>query len=272
MKLFYSGVMANTCKKKEELHNTQSKQITQNSESKPINSHNSTVGFETYGAILDLPVQIPRFRKLTKCDILIFFIIFWNIYNSRKLLFPFTQEFSTFYDTSIQSFSYILASYDLGGLFTLFLTIFSFNKIRINLMLFSLVISISILYIFISFSNTLITLFVTRMLIGFICTFLQAQIRATLSSFLKKNDENIVSDNGTDIESNDMAKALIFCECGWWSSTISWVFVGIILNHSNVDSVWYYVACCALIASIFCFWLPKCNLSDVIVMRSHTQM
>ena len=229
---------------------------TQELETVSINSSESN----SYGT---LQSKSTLTRQLTKRDIWILFFVSWNIYSSRKIPFPFSSQLASIYGVSLETFSYLLAAYDFGGFCSIFMAPFPiFNRIQINWTLSILTSAIAAIYFILSFSNNLfVFFFITRMMVGFISTLLQAQIRSILGTFLKDSRDKQI----------DFGSAVTATESGWWSSTISWVFVGIILHRLTVSYVWYYVACCALICGILCYSLPHCTIAQVLRMNASKQ-
>lgn len=215
---------------------------------------------ESYGSVIKLP---DNYRELNYCDLISFFIIFWNVYASRKLLYPFTTEFSDFYGLSLQSFSFILSSYDMGGFLSVIISCFPpFHNVRIYILLFFVMLFVVILYSLLAFSEIFITLFIIRFLIGFIFTITQAQVRGIISVFLK-------STNSKNPESGKLGSGLVFIESSWFFSTINWVIVGVVLNQFSVVYIWYLMSLYAIIGAMSSYFLPSTTISQVLTIKKY---
>ena len=235
--------------------NSRTNSIVSNEANESIN-----IPFESYGAVIKLP---DNYRELNYCDLIVFFIIFWNIYASRKLLYPFTTEFSEFYGLSLQSFSYILSSYDIGGFLSIIISCFPpLHNVRIYILLFCIMISVVVLYTMLAFSDIFITLFIIRFLIGFIFTITQAQVRGAISTFLK-------STNSSKNPEGKLGSGLVFIESAWFFSTINWVLVGLVLNQFSVVYIWYLMGIYSMIGAMSSYFLPSSTISQVLAIKKY---
>jgi len=228
----------------------------------------------TYGSV-NVPMKRNAFRQLNNWDVLIFTFIFWNIYLSRKLLYPFTKEFSAFYGVPITSFSFVLSAFDIGGCLSVSLTLLpSFHHIRIRLLMFLLVFALSAFYVLAAFCFELSLLFVVRMGMGFISNTVSSEIRGVLSVFTKDSEPstNHNASGCTETEHSDKASAsenklarfILLAETSWFTSSAGWVVIGVILHRFNVDYVWYFGAICAFMTAMQCYFLPRFTVSDIL--------
>eukprot|EP01084_Bolivina_argentea_P023742 44347_1 len=215
----------------------------QNDESAPLKvlvKDNDNIT-DSYGSIT--PNSI-KYRELRIFDMLIFAIMFWNGYLSRKMMFPFTKDFSEFYNISISSFSFILSAYDIGGATSIIMMLLPrFHHIRIHLFFFILTFILAGLYFIMSFGYIFISLFVIRMAMGFVCTFTQSEVRGVLSVFTKEHQPKTEHSNNNQTNKtrdNTLTFRVLLVESSWFTSSIGWVAIGVILNRLNVLYVWYF--------------------------------
>lgn len=228
----------------------------------------------TYGSV-NLPIKRST-RDLNNWDVLIFTFIFWNIYLSRKLLYPFSKEFADFYGVPITSFSFVLSAFDIGGSASVLLTLLpSLHHIHIRLLMFLLVIALSAFYLLAAFCYELTLIFVVRMGMGFISNTVSSEIRGVLSVFTKDSESTTSSGAGATAESerehgqssaseNKLAMFILFAETSWFTSSAGWILIGVILQRLNVDYVWYFGSLCALITAMVCYFLPRFTVSDIL--------
>ena len=246
-----------------------------NEESLPLNADTKASDIdavESYGAIVSKVEN--RYRELNNWDILIFTLIFWNLYLCRKLMYPFTQEFAQFYDIPVTSFSFILSAFEIGGASSIILTLFpSLHNIRIRLMIFLMIFTVGILYFILSFCYIFISLFILRMGMGFLGTTIVAQLRAIMSIFTKEGDDNQQTKNNKSTETETkLTFRVLACELSWFTSSVGWIIVGVILHRLNVLYVWYFGCICAVLTSLTCYFLPSLSVSHVLSMKSKLNM
>ena len=228
--------------------------------------------------------SIPHTKNVTRnlqiWDILIFTFIFMNSYLCRKLLYPFTKEFASFYNVPITSFSFVLSAFNIGGLASVLLTLLpSFHRIRIRLILFLLVAILSALYFVTSLCDQLSYILAIRMGMGFICKVISSEIRGILSVFTKGNephhletvDEEHQLNNAPKPKQNSLAKRILFVETSWFSSSAGWIVIGVILHRFDVHYVWYFGSLCALIAALTCSFLPGFSVSDILENKTNSE-
>jgi len=230
----------------------------------------------TYGS---LRVSAKRaVRELSILDVIVFTVIFWNIYLGRKMLYPFCLEFAMFYKVPITSFSFVLSAFDVGGSLSVLLTLFpSTHRIRIRLLIFLLVIALAALYLIASFCFELSLIFVVRMGMGFISNTVSSEIRGILSVFSKDGESPnpktpTAEQPKAAAAENKLALRILLAETSWFTSSAGWVVIGVILHRFDVDYVWYFGAICALFTSLSCYVLPRFSVSDVLAAKSSSNL
>ena len=218
----------------------------------------------TYGSV-DLPIKKAG-RDVNNWDVVIFTFIFWNIYLSRKLLYPFSREFADFYAVPLPSFSFVLSAFDMGGSASVLLTLLpSLHHIHIRLLMFLLVVALCALYLLASFCYEVSLIFVVRMGMGFISNTLSGEIRGVLSVFTKKSNSEFEST--TSASESKLSRFILLAETSWFTSSAGWIVIGVILHRFNVNYVWYFGSLCALITAMLCYSLPRFTVSDILAKK-----
>ena len=213
---------------------------------------------ESYGAVK----REMKNRDFNNWDVSIFTMIFWNVYVSRKMLYPFTKEFAAFYGFKITTFSFILSAFDIGGTASIFMALVpSMHHIRIDLIMFLFIFTLAALYFILSFCYIFIGLFLIRFAMGFISNTLVAEIRGIVSIFTKESDHE-------STDGNKLTFRILLTENSWFTSSIAWIIVGVILHRLNVIYVWYFACICAVFVSCLCYFLPSFTVSDILSMKS----
>eukprot|EP01084_Bolivina_argentea_P023741 44346_1 len=227
---------------------------------------------ESYGTMISKTNS--KYRELKISDILIFTLMCWNIYLTRKMMYPFTKEFSEFYNISINSFSFILSAFDLGGAATIILTVFpALHHIRIHLLFFLLMFTLAILYFLLSFCSIFITLFIVRLGMGFLSTTMVGQIRGILGVFTKEyQPENESNTHVSTQKDHKLTIRILLVESAWFTSSVGWIVVGVILNRLNVIYVFYFGCICAAMTACLCYFLPSFTTANALAMKSQSNL
>ena len=189
--------------------------------------------------------------QIGTCDLLIFYLIYWNVNISKKLFFPFIIQFSAYYDVSIISFSLIVCSYEIGCILSNILNIlYTFHHIQIRILLFLLIITVCLSYFISRIFNTFLILFIVRLFVGFSCNITYTKLKEIIDNFPKSTISNLKSGNN-GIGSN-------------FGSTMNWIIIAILLQRTSIEYIWNYLIICAGITACFCYYLPHCNISEAL--------
>ena len=187
---------------------------------------------------------ITSMNNITYWKLFLFCLFEWNFYTTMKMIYPFDQYFATFYGIPMTQFSYITSSYDFGSFMTVLLILIPcihFKQVSIRVSLTLIFILNGIIQFTHTISTTFYGLFILRGMNGMLGALAWSQITGSIGAFLKSKYKRTYG--------------VIIHESSSLLSTLSFVPIGYILYHYDINLCWYILAALSIIFAIISFFL-----------------